>query len=191
MWRQLLKSFIKPRGIAQLIFVVIGSFGLIYFLFLCPSNWINANQRLEVVLRGIASSLLLVGGLDLLSVFFQVAADNPDRDKFERFFGSGIRNGVIAIFPSAKSVPDPNNPSFCSITFVNPPKIAEGKKAKGTEFLVVSQDLEAALELAETFRSFGEEFSTELDEKHLKINFDKEKRYRVVCQGAKSVLLSF
>ena len=147
MWRQFLKSFKKPRGVAQLLFVLIGSLGLIYLLFFCPQNWIKTNERKESVLRGIASSLLLVGGLDLLSAFFQAASDKPDRDKFELFFGSGISNGVIAIFPSGKPNEDPNNPTLCSMSFPNAPEDAKDKKAKGAEYLVVSQDLEAALEL--------------------------------------------
>jgi hypothetical protein len=128
---------------------------------------LTQNDRQESILRGIASSLLLVGGLDLLSAFFQAASDKPDRDRFERFFGSGISNRVIAIFPSAIPTEDPINPSFNSMKFPNAPKDAQDKRAKGAEYLVVSQDLDAALELADTFRSFGEEFKTELDNRHL------------------------
>ncbi|TRU53769.1 MAG: hypothetical protein EWV91_01250 [Microcystis aeruginosa Ma_QC_Ca_00000000_S207] len=175
MWRQFLKSFKTPRGLSQGLFVLIGSLGLFYLLVFCPKDWVKANDRQESILRGIASSLLLVGGLDLLSAFFQAASDKPDRDRFERFFGTGISNGVVAIFPSAKPTEDPSNPSFNSMSFPNMPEDAKGKKAKGAEYLVVSQDLDAALELADTFRSFGEEFKTELDYLHLNKDLDKSK----------------
>lgn len=175
MWRQFLKSLNTPRGKAQLFFLVIGFFGLLYLLVFCPKDWVKANDRQESILRGIASSLLLVGGLDLLSAFFQAASDKPDRDRFERFFGSGVSNGVVAIFPSATPTEDPINPSFNSMKFPNAPKDAQDKRAKGAEYLVVSQDLDAALELADTFRSFGEEFKTELDNRHLNKDLDKSK----------------
>ena len=175
MWRQFLKSLNTPRGKAQLFFLVIGFFGLLYLLVFCPKDWVKANDRQESILRGIASSLLLVGGLDLLSAFFQAASDKPDRDRFERFFGTGISNSVVAIFPSAKPTEDPSNPSFNSMSFPYAPEDAKDKKAKGAEYLVVSQDLDAALELANTFRSFGEEFKTELDYGHLNKDLDKSK----------------
>lgn len=167
MWRTFGKALSKPRGIAQVLFSIVGATGLAYLLFFCPQDWIKANERQESVLRGIASSLLLVGGIELLATFLQAASDNPKRSRFETFFGTSDHQSAIAVFPSTKlnrNTEDPYfNSEFNPLIFDNLPEIAKNKRAKGDEYLVVSQDLQATLDLAETFREFDVDFNTALD----------------------------
>ena len=167
MWRTFGKALSKPRGIAQVLFSVVGATGLAYLLFFCPQDWIKSNERQESVVRGLASSLLLVGGIELLATFLQAASDKPKRSRFETFFGTSDHQSAIAVFPSAKlnrNKEDPHfNPKFNPLIFDNAPEIAKNKRAKGDEYLVVSQDLQATLDLAETFHEFDVDFKTALD----------------------------
>lgn len=175
MWKLFIKSLTKPRGITQLCFSATGALGLVYILFFCPQAWIKANERQEVVIRGMASSLLLVGGLDLLASFLQAASENPKRERFRLFFGKGIQHGVIAVFPSAKLNPNVQDPSLQPLIFENAPDVAKRLKTKGNEYLIILEHLHASLELADTFRQFEEDFRTDIDENYKDIRLKNPK----------------
>ena len=90
-----------------------------------------------------------------------------DRVLFQDIFGPSVtRDGLTAVFPTAMTaaeIGDDTVPRSRGLHYPNPPSEARDAEAKGIEYVVPLEDLQASAQLAEMCERVDVPFRTELD----------------------------